>query len=302
MPRNRSKVAPQYSVRPGRHPERVRPSTSSGRTSRRIRIGIVGCGTIGGELAGWIHTHLKNKARLGALYDLTPSQSNRLEKSLSLSSVSVASLDELVAKSDLVVEAASVEAVPLVAKRVLRKGKDLLVMSVGGLARNQGLIALAQEHGSRIYIPSGAIGGLDAVKGAALSKIDTAVLTTRKAPEALADAPYWKVRQKEWQAISEETVLFEGNVTEAIRLFPKNINVSAALQLAAPDVDWKVKIVAVPGLRRNMHEIRVEGESGKMVFQMENLPAPGNPKTSYLAVLSAKALLDQILSSVKIGS
>ncbi len=268
----------------------------------RVSIGIVGCGTIGGELAGWIHTHLKNKARLAALYDLNPSQSNRLEKSLSLSSVSVVSLEELVAKSDLVVEAASVEAVPLVAKKVLQKGKDLLVMSVGGLARNQGLITLAQEHGCRIYIPSGAIGGLDAVKGAALSKIDTAVLTTRKAPETLADAPYWKERKKEWQAISKETVLFEGNATEAIRLFPKNINVSATVQLAAPDADWKVKIIAVPGLRRNMHEIRVEGESGKMVFRMENLPAPGNPKTSYLAVLSAKSLLEEIFSSVRVGS
>jgi aspartate dehydrogenase len=268
----------------------------------RIRIGIVGCGTIGGELAGWIHTHLKNKARLGALYDLNPSQSKRLDEFLSLNSLSVGSMEQLVAKSDLVIEAASIEAVPLVAKEVLQKGKDLFVMSVGGLLQNQGLIALAQEHGCRIYIPSGAIGGLDAVKGAALSKIATAVLTTRKAPEALADAPYWKEKQKEWQAISEETVLFEGNVTEAIRLFPKNINVSAALQLAAPDADWKVKIVAVPGLRRNMHEIRVEGESGKMVFQMENLPAPGNPKTSYLAVLSAKALLENLFSTVRLGS
>lgn len=268
----------------------------------RVSIGIVGCGTIGSELAGWIHTHLKNKARLEALYDLNPSQSNRLKESLSLTSVSVVSLEQLAAKSDLVIEAASVGAVPLVAKEVLQKGKDLFVMSVGGLLQNQGLIALAQEHGCRIYIPSGAIGGLDAVKGAALSKIDTAVLTTRKAPEALADAPYWKEKQKEWRAISEETVLFEGNVTEAIRLFPKNINVSAALQLAAPDADWKVKIVAVPGLCRNMHEIRVEGESGKMVFQMENLPAPGNPKTSYLAVLSAKALLENLFSTVRVGS
>ncbi len=267
-----------------------------------VQIGIVGCGTIGGELAGWIHTHLKNKAMLAALYDLNPSQSNHLKKSLSLTSVLVASLEQLVAKSDLVIEAASVEAVPLVAKKVLQEGKDLLVMSVGGLLQNQGLVALAQEHGCRIYIPSGAIGGLDAIKGAALSKIDTALLTTRKAPEALAGAPYWEEKQKEWQSISEETVLFEGEVTEAIHLFPKNINVSATLQLAVPDVDWKVKMIAVPGLRRNIHEIQIEGESGKMVFRMENIPAPGNPKTSYLAVLSAKALLEEMFSSVRIGS
>lgn len=268
----------------------------------RVSIGIVGCGTIGGELANWVHTRLKNKARIAALYDLNPSQSERLKESLSLNSASTGSLEQLIAKSDLVIEAASVEAVPVVAKKALQEGKDLMVMSVGGLLRNRGLIALAQERGSRIYIPSGAIGGLDAIKGAALSRIDTVLLTTRKAPEAFADAPYWKEKQKEWQSLSEETILFEGKAAEAIRLFPKNINVSAALQLAAPNADWKVKIVAVPGLRRNMHEIQVEGESGKMLFQMENLPAPGNPKTSYLAVLSAKALLEEIFSSVKIGN
>lgn len=272
------------------------------RNRSKISIGIVGCGTIGGELAGWIHARLKNKARIAALYDLNPAQSKRLKESLSLSSSSVGPLEQLIAESDFVIEAASVEAVPVVAKKALRKGKDILIMSVGGLLQNQRLIALAQEHGSRIYIPSGAIGGLDAVKGAALSRIGAALLTTRKAPESLADAPYWKEKRKKWQSLSRETILFEGKAAEAVRLFPKNINVSAALQLAAPDVDWRIKIIAVPGLRRNIHEIQVEGELGKMMFRLENLPAPGNPKTSYLAVLSAKALLKEIFSSVRIGS
>lgn len=268
----------------------------------KVSIGIVGCGTIGSELAEWVHTRLKNKARLAALYDLNPAQSDRLKKTLSLNSVSTSSLEQLAAKCDFVIEAAGAAVVPVVAKKTLQKGKDLLIMSVGGLLQNPQLIALAQEHGGRIYIPSGAVGGLDAVKGAALSKIDTALLITRKAPEALADAPYWEEKQKEWRSIAEETVLFEGRPAEAVRLFPKNINVSAALQLAAPQVDWKIKVIAVPGLRKNIHEIQIEGEAGKMTFRMENLPSPGNPKTSYLAVLSAKALLEEIFSNVKIGN
>ncbi len=145
------------------------------RNRSKISIGIVGCGTIGAELAEWVRTRLKNKARIAALYDLNPSQSKRLKESLSVNAVSVGSLEQLIAESDFVIEAAGVEAVPVVAKKALQKGKDLLIMSVGGLLNHPELMAIAQEHGSKIYVPSGAIGGLDAVKAAALSKITTAI-------------------------------------------------------------------------------------------------------------------------------
>ncbi len=40
----------------------------------------------------------------------------------------------------------------------------------------------------------------------------------------------------------------------------------------------------------------------KMLTRVENVPSPQNPKTSDLAVLSACALLTEILNPVKIGT
>ncbi len=85
-------------------------------------------------------------------------------------------------------------------------------------------------------------------------------------------------------------------------MFPKNINVSATLQLALSQFPCAVKIVAVPGLNKNIHEIEIIAEAGRMVFRLENEPSPKNPRTSYLAVLSAKALLEEIFSNVRVGN
>lgn len=271
------------------------------RNRSKISIGIVGCGTIGSELAYWIQGELKNRTELVALYDLNPSKVSQLNRLLP-NDISTSSLQELVKKSDLVIESASIDAVSEVAKCVFQEGRDLLVMSAGGLLRQPELMVLAKEHGSKIYLPSGAIGGLDAVKAASLAGIQRIILTTRKSPEALSDAPYWMERQKDWRAIQEETVLFEGEVLDAIRLFPKNVNVAATLQLVAHGAPCQIRVIVVPGLKENIHEIQAEGTSGKMTFRVENVPAPDNPSTSYLAILSAKALLRQIVSVVQIGT
>jgi len=51
-----------------------------------------------------------------------------------------------------------------------------------------------------------------------------------------------------------------------------------------------------------VHEITVEGKFGKFFTRVENLPSPGNPKTSYLAALSAVSTLKKILNQIKIGT
>ena len=85
--------------------------------------------------------------------------------------------------------------------------------------------------------------------------------------------------------------------------FPKNINVAAALSFAGVGMErTKVRIIADPSLKRNVHHIIVKGDFGKLEIMAENVPSPSNPKTSYLAVLSAIATLRGIVDSVKIGS
>ena len=73
---------------------------------------------------------------------------------------------------------------------MLAAGKHLMVLSVGALV---GVLdewaRLAEKHGCRILVPSGAIAGLDGVKGAREGAITAVTMETRKPPRGLAGAP-----------------------------------------------------------------------------------------------------------------
>ena len=205
------------------------------------------------------------------------------------------SLEELI-KSDaqLVVEAASQEAVREYAESILTSGKDLVVMSVGAFLdrelRRRVTDAARRTH-TRIYLPSGAIGGIDAISALRLVGIDRVVLTVRKNPEGLS--VYLNDHGIDPRSITQPRTLYEGDVETAVKLFPANVNVAATLALAS-NSDVKVKVVADPSLKSNVHEIEVFSHPSNLKLRFENLPHPDNPKTSYLAALSAARLLQRI--------
>ncbi len=109
-------------------------------------------------------------------------------------------------------------------------------------------------------MPSGAIAGLDGVKGAREGAITAVTMETRKPPRGLAGAPYIEQHRIDLDAITTETLIFEGPATDAVRAFPANVNVVAALSLAGigPALT-RIKLFAVPGQARNQHRITVEG-------------------------------------------
>lgn len=196
---------------------------------------------------------------------------------------------------------------PFIVKELLRKAvrkrKDILIMSVGGVLGNEKLLDAAAKKGIRVIMPSGAISGIDALKAAKKTGIESVTITTRKPPKSLSNIKYLTDKGVDVSAVSGETVLFEGNVTDAVKAFPKNINVSALLALAGIGPEkTKVKIVTSPEYTRNVHEIEIRGSAGTVLTRTENVPSEKNPGTSYLAVLSAKSALDQYFSTVQIGS
>ncbi len=266
-----------------------------------MKIGIVGCGVIGRELAQAIDREIE-EAQLVALTDINEEKAKELAGSLK-EKPEILPLDELIERSDLIIEAASKDVVPSLARKVIDRGKDIMIMSVGGLLGNEDILDLAKEKDCKIYLPSGALAGLDGVKSASIGRIDSVTLTTRKPPEGLKGAPYIKRNKIDLDAITKEKVIFEGSATEAVEGFPQNINVSATLSLAGIGAEkTKVRIIADPNLKRNIHEIEVKGEFGRLISRTENLPSPKNPKTSYLACLSAIATLKGIVSSIKVGT
>lgn len=269
---------------------------------RRRRIGIVGCGAIGSKIAEAVCSDLKAQALLSALYDLDTAKAYKLARLLKKRNIVVSNLRGLIKKADFVVEASSARASGDIARQALSAQRDCMIMSVGGLLEDPDIFKLAREKGCFVYIPSGAICGIDGLKAHKLAGIKTVTLITRKPPYALKDSPYVIQNKLNLEALKEETEIFEGSAKQAVKFFPQNINVAATLSLAGIGKEkTRVKIICSPCLK-NIHEIEIESDAGKTFIRCENEPSPDNPKTSYLAILSAIATLRQIFEAVRIGT
>ncbi|MFW9916908.1 MAG: aspartate dehydrogenase domain-containing protein [Candidatus Thorarchaeota archaeon] len=208
---------------------------------------------------------------------------------------------------ELVIEAASPEAVEEICIPSLKAGKILVTLSTGAFVQNPRLLEEAfeasQRYGGRLLIPSGAIAGLDGVRAAKIAGIEQAVLTTVKPPVALEGAPFIVENQIDLGAFTEKALVFQGTALEAVRAFPRNINVAAAFSLAGlGPARTQVRIFVDPHGSTNSHEIRVESPGGTIRATTINVPSPGNPKTSYLAILSALATVNRITQRITIGT
>lgn len=271
-------------------------------SKKRLKIGIIGCGAIGTELALACQNRLRNSVDLVAVCDMDEEKADALNKRLK-KKVRAFKLDELIKKVGFVIEAASANVSAGVVEKCVRNKKDCMVMSVGGLLGKEDILSSAEDKGVKVYIPSGALCGLDALKAASMGRIESVTLTTRKPPKGLMGAPYLKTKGIDLSNITEETVIFEGNAMEAVRGFPQNINVSAVLSLAGIGADrTRVRIVTGPGYTANIHEVEITGESGTIKTRTQNVPSVGNPKTSALAIMSAIATLEGIGRAVRIGT
>ncbi len=271
---------------------------------KRLKIGIVGCGAIGSSLACEIVLNLRKDADLVALFDINPVKSLMLSRKLIKSKkLCVGSLDILIKKSDLVIEASSARAAWEITRKSLCTGCSIMAMSVGGLVDHLSqMYLLARKNNARVYLPSGAISGIDALKAAQMGRVQKVVLTTRKNPRAFSGVEFVAKKFK-LAGLKQDKLLFSGSASEAVKYFPQNINVAAVLGLAGIGMHKTlVRIIASPRVKKNIHEIAIESEAGKIFTRTENILHPENPKTSFLAVLSAIATLKQILQPVKIGT
>lgn len=255
-----------------------------------LAIGIVGCGTIGSALARAIDEG-RIPALLAGLASRTRARAEALAGSLR-TVPPVLDLQGLVRISDLVVEAATGQALEEIVPACLQQGKDVFVLSAGGLLDHEDWFREAEARGCRILIATGAIAGLDGVRGAAVGRLDSVTLTTRKPPRGLAGAPYLADRGISLEELTEETLVFEGTAREACKGFPMNVNVSAALSLAGLGPDHtRVRVMAVPGGRFNEQRIEVRGEFGRLSVEVENVPSSANPRTGLLSIFSSIAFL-----------
>jgi len=260
-----------------------------------LRVGLVGCGAIGSILAEAIDSGKAGDTKLIGIFDISEKNAFTLQRKLRNKCAVAHSLEELLsADADVIVEAASQKAVREYGEKILRSGRDMIVLSVGALLDKELLsrmLEAAERGGARIRVPTGAVLAVDALKAASIGGIESVELITIKPPHALG------------VKAARRSVVFEGAAKEAVKRFPQNINVAATLSLAGiGEKKTKVRIIADPKLKRNIHELRVKAASGSFQARIENVPSPDNPKTSYIAALSAMRLLKDMSERLRIGT
>ncbi len=255
-----------------------------------MNLGIIGCGAIGTDVAKAADAMKEIKKIY--LYDINKKASETLCGTIKKGEIQ--NVTDFLNDVDVVFEGASQQAVIEYAEQILIADKDLILMSVGSLFDDRfrkKLEKIAREKHCKIYVPSGAVCGLDGILSAGVGGLNEVTLVTTKPPASFG------------KSFDERTVLFEGNARAAVKEFPTNINVAASLSLAGKGFDeTKVEIVADPVATRISHKILAHGKFGRLRVELENMPNPNNLGSSYMASLSAIATLRRIIDPIQIGA
>lgn len=264
--------------------------------STPAEIAVLGMGAMGRTVLSALRTRL---TEAGFSFYERPGRVGPLSQELGLPGYDdVGELLGTQRRPDLVVECAGHRAVAELVPEVLEAGVDVVLVSLGSLsddALRTRLMSAAERSGASVRLVSGAMGGLDALRSAVLAGVDSVVYEGRKPPEA------WKGSPAEEACTLDEltaaAVFFSGTARQASEQYPKNANVTAAVALAGLGFDeTEVRLIADPDAEQNSHTLYVQGRAGGFSITLWNNPLPQNPKTSWLAALSAEeAVLNQTL-------
>ena len=271
-----------------------------------MRIGILG----GGVIARLVLEHaragaLSDAAVVGILGRSDASRGKPLARDFEVPFVT--RIDSLLAlQPNAVIEAASHEAVRQHAAPLLEAGVSVIVLSAGALcddALRSRLEQIAARRGALLYVPSGGIGGLDALKAACAAGVEEVEIAVTKPPAAWKGIPYIEGLGIDLDRLAGAVTLFEGTARDGVPHFPANVNIAAVLSMAGVGFDrTRLKVVADPALRFNTHYINIRGKTGSIGIKLESVPSPHNPKTAMLACYSAIAAVKALSAPVRYGT
>jgi len=257
----------------------------------RVRLGLIGYGAIGKhvEAAG-----LEN-IDLVAVLVRRPRNDAKLTHDP----------ERFFAKAfDAVAECAGHEAVRAHGQRVLECGADFLVTSVGAFTDTNlfdRLLAAARANGRRLILPSAGIGALDILSSAQVGGLDSVTVTVRKDPSA------WKGTVAETlcdlDTLREPKIVFDGPVREGARLYPQNVNISAAAAIAGLGLDrTRVVIVADPTITTHIVELEAAGAFGRFSFREDVAVSEENRKTGKLVAMAMVKTVRQLASTLVVAA
>jgi aspartate dehydrogenase len=272
--------------------------TKSTRTD--VRVAIAGLGPIGKKVAEALDQGIDGLV-LTAVSAQNPEKHRSWLGTLA-STPAVLGIEKLADAADIVIECAPAKLIRSIVAPFVGSGKTAIVLSAGALLENEDLIELAKQSGGQIVVPTGALIGLDAVTAAAVGKIHSVRMVTRKPVQGLAGAPYIVENNIDIERLTEPLRIFEGTAREAAKGFPANLNVAVALSLAGIGPDrTRLEIWADPTVTRNIHRVEVESDSARFSISIENIPSE-NPKTGRITALSVIAYLRKLNAPLRVGT
>ena len=267
------------------------------------RIALAGFGNVGQELARRLTAGVIPEARLVAATarDLDRARANAAQFD---PAPQVVPLAELVRLADVIVECATAESFPEIARAVLTGGKMLIAVSAGGVPNCPEMLELARRYGGRVRVASGAMPGLDIIRCAAEGGISRVHLRSRIKPDSMAHETYVLERGHDFAARppSGPVKVFEGSAGEAAAAFPRHFNVAVSLSLAGIGFDRTfVEVWADPSIGGAIHHVEVEGEDISLTLESRNRPSQ-NPRTSRIVAPSIIAAIRALVAPVTVGS
>lgn len=236
---------------------------------KKLTLAIVGCGKLAAIIVDALNQGLLSDYELIATYSRTKQKAiNIAEKTKDAHAKPCDSIEELLAlKPDMIVETASPASLKEFAIAALQKGSSIVTLSIGALADKkfyEEVKQTARENNTRLHLASGAIGGFDVLRTAALMGNCTATFDTEKGPNSLKNTSvYDEVLQ------TEKRQVFKGDAVEAIALFPTRVNVAVAASLASVGPEkMKVSMTSTPGFVGDDHRIEIKNEQVHAVIDV----------------------------------
>ena len=267
-----------------------------------LRVAIAGFGNVGSSVARRLAAGDIPEACLTALCD-ADTEKARIGGAGFDPPPHVVPLAELPGYADVVVECATFEAFPDIARTVLEAGTPLLALSVGALAENLDLIDLARRQGVYIRVASGTLAGLDAVRAAAEGTIAEVTLSERAPPATLADEAVVRDQGLDLcQPLAAPVRVFHGTARQAAAAFPRHFNIAATLSLAGLGLDeTQVEVWADPAVDGAVEHVEVRSGDVDLTLESRNRPSP-NKNTSRIVALSVLAALRSMVAPIRLGS
>ena len=266
---------------------------------KRLKIALIGYGAISQML---FDIFKEKKAAIDIVGVLVrPGRAKATQKQVGRKVAVVESLKALLKlKPDVVVEAASQEAVRDWGETILEKGIDFMVIATGAYGDPKlwkRHLAIAAKSGARLRLPSGAIAGLDGLLAMRHDGLSRVKYVSIKPPYAWSGTP--AETDFDLPSIKEPTVIFRGTPADAGRLYPKNANLAVTVALCGAGLDkTEIELVADPTLPpgTNASRLEVEGDSGELKMERLGRAMPDNPKTG---VLTALTMADDLMKMVR---